>query len=121
MSAAISKDGSLLCPAFKDFARRMGCRAGIADPYHCDGALEFHHWPPKGSSGVTRDDHGFCLCHSHHEQAQKYIVPRERQDAWVNETRSRFMDQATEHEWKEYNAARKRWIESRVFVEAVEW
>jgi len=115
--APIVKAGSLECVAFKDFARRMGCRAADLDGARCDGQFEFHHWPPKGSSGVTRDDRGFALCHAHHEQAQRYLIPRERQDAWADETRSLFMERASDHEWKAYLAARARWIESRIYVE----
>jgi hypothetical protein len=57
------------------------------------------------------------LCRAHHDAAHLGHIPRERLDEWVAEVRSRFMEQASAHEWKAYLAARSRWLESRVFVE----
>jgi len=98
---------------FLAFVRRRGCT-------FCDQPAPSapHHYPPKGR-GVTRDDRTIAVCIRCHRRCHGEMVdgqppiPESAQVAAVHETRSAFMDRASETEWQQFTRDRQRWIESR--------
>lgn len=115
----IAKSGSLNCKTWLAFVRRMGCA-------FCDAPApsQAHHHPPKGR-GVTDDSKTIPVCVRCHMRCHGQLVegkaplPAEEQVAAVNGVRSLFMERASEAEFKQYVADRRRWVDSRVFCELV--
>jgi hypothetical protein len=101
--APIAKDGSLRCPAYLAFVRRVPCfacrDAGRISP------AEPHHLPGRGAGGITRDDKTVPLCRACVIDGALFI-DRRTQNQWVNETRSLFLDHATAAETNAYRMAR---------------
>lgn len=94
------KDGAVFCQAFLVWAKKRQCKAcleaaaltGARVPYGADA----HHFPPKGMGGARRrDDRVIPLCPDHHALAQAYVIPRAKQERWVTETRSEFLEECT--------------------------
>lgn len=111
------KDGRFASKVFLAFAARQDC-AGGGEQTLCDGRITVHHFPPKGMGGASkRDDRVVALCVRHHDDAQCYRIPKFVQAAWVDELRSRFMEQATATEMDAFVRDWKRWRDGRVFEE----
>lgn len=110
-----AKEGKLLCPDLLKWVRGKDCKACVEQIIKTgNGYLrlpsEAHHFPPKGMGGAThRDDHVMPLCREHHDQAQRYVIPRETQERWVLETRSAFLEESTVEELRAYFDALEVW------------
>lgn len=106
------KDRQIACPAILGWVRRQRCIACVELEMEREGPTHFprtkpgaeaHHFPPKQMGGARlRDDWTIPLCRRHHEQAQTYEIPRETQRRWLNETRARFLDEASPAELEAY-------------------
>ena len=106
------KDRQISCPEILRWVRHQLCAACVELELERSGPTAFprtkpgaeaHHFPAKRMGGaVLRDDWTVPLCRRHHEEAQAYVIPRETQQRWVNETRARFLDEASAEDLEAY-------------------
>ncbi len=118
----IAKDGDLLCPEVLEFARTEPCYVCGKKPADGVGS-DPQHFPPKGSSGVTRDDLIYPACRDDHDAAhgikvivngvQLPIPSHKQQERLVQRFRLRFMQYASNEQFEAFARARREWLARR--------